>query len=95
MKITKEQVQHVAKLARLNLTEDEQVELTKDLENIIEFSDKLNELNIENIKPTAHVIPIENVFRKDEARPSLERDELLKNAPQKEDGCFFVPKIVE
>ncbi|WP_105614499.1 Asp-tRNA(Asn)/Glu-tRNA(Gln) amidotransferase subunit GatC [Vallitalea okinawensis] len=95
MKITKEQVQHVANLARLNLTEEEQVELTTDLENIIAFADKLNELNIEHIKPTAHVIPIENVFRKDEVRPSLEREDLLSNAPDKQEGCFYVPKIVE
>lgn len=95
MKITKEQVQHVANLARLNLTEEEQQEMQKDLESIISFADKLNELNIEEIKPTAHVIPIQNVFRKDEVRPSLERDQLLANAPSKQDGCFYVPKIME
>lgn len=95
MNITKEQVKHVANLARLNLTEEEQIELAKDLENIISFADKLNELDIENTDPTAHVIPIQNVFRKDEVRPSLEKDALLANAPSTKDGCFYVPKVVE
>lgn len=95
MKITKEQVVHVANLARLNLTDEEQQELAKDLENIISFADKLNELDIDNIDPTAHVIPIQNVFRKDEVQTSLERDALLANAPSEKDGCFYVPKVVE
>ncbi|TCT15321.1 aspartyl/glutamyl-tRNA(Asn/Gln) amidotransferase subunit C [Natranaerovirga pectinivora] len=95
MKITKEQVEHVAHLARLSLTEDEKVQMTKDLEAIIGFADQLNSLDIENIEPTAHVIPIQNVFRKDEVRESLDRKELLKNAPTKLNGCFSVPKIVE
>ncbi|MFP4697920.1 MAG: Asp-tRNA(Asn)/Glu-tRNA(Gln) amidotransferase subunit GatC [Eubacteriales bacterium] len=95
MKITKEQVEHVANLARLNLTEEEKKQMTKDLEDIIGFADQLNELDIEKVKPTAHVIPIQNVFREDKARDSLERNELLKNAPNKQNGCFSVPKIVE
>lgn len=95
MKITKEQVEHVAHLARLNLTDEEKEQMTKDLEAIIDFADQLNALDIENVEPTAHVIPIQNVFRKDEVRESLDRDELLKNAPSQKDGCFSVPKIVE
>jgi aspartyl-tRNA(Asn)/glutamyl-tRNA(Gln) amidotransferase subunit C len=95
LKITKEQVEHVAHLARLNLTDEEKEQMTKDLEAIIDFADQLNALDIENVEPTAHVIPIQNVFRKDEVRESLDRDELLKNAPSQKDGCFSVPKIVE
>lgn len=95
MKITKEQVLHVADLARLKLTEEEQEQMTKDLESIINFADELNKLDIENINPTAHVIPIQNVFRKDEAKQSFDREELLKNAPNSQNGCYSVPKIVE
>ncbi|MCT4544253.1 MAG: Asp-tRNA(Asn)/Glu-tRNA(Gln) amidotransferase subunit GatC [Vallitalea sp.] len=95
MKITKEQVEHVANLARLNLTEEEKEEMISDMGVIIEFADRINELNIEDITPTAHVIPINNVFREDIVQPSFSRDELLKNAPNKEDGCFSVPRIVE
>ena len=95
MKITREQVIHVADLARLKLTEEEQELITKDLENVINFADKLNELDIDNIDPTAHVIPIQNVFREDIKNESFDREELLKNAPESEEGCYSVPKIVE
>lgn len=95
LKITKEQVEHVAHLARLNLTDEEKEQMTKDMEAIIEFADQINALDISDVDPTAHVIPINNVFREDEVRPSMDRDELLKNAPNQDSGCFSVPKIVE
>ncbi len=95
MKISREQIEHVANLARLNLTEEEKQRFTTDMEAIITFADQLNELDIKEIEPTAHVIPIQNVFRKDEAKPSFDRDALLANAPSKADGCFSVPKVVE
>lgn len=95
MKITKEQVEHVAKLARLNLTEEEKEHFTNDMEAIISFADQINELDIKDVKPTDHVIPINNVFRDDVIKPSMDREQLLKNAPSQENGCFSVPKIVE
>lgn len=95
MKITKEQVEKVAHLARLNLTEEEKEQMTKDMEAIIEFADQINALDISDVAPTAHIIPINNVFRKDEVQPSMDRDLLLSNAPSKEQGCFSVPKTVE
>lgn len=95
MKITKEQVEHVANLARLNLTETEKEHFTKDMEAIIAFADQLNSLDIADVKPTDHIIPINNVFRKDEVKPSMDRELLLSNAPTQENGCFSVPKIVE
>lgn len=95
MKITREQVEHVAHLARLNLTEEEKDQMTLDMEAIIEFADQINLLDISDIKATAHVIPINNVFRKDVAAPSMDREKLLKNAPSQENGCFSVPKVVE
>lgn len=95
MKITKDTIEHVANLARLNLTEEEKSKLTLDMEQIISYVDKLNELDTSKVKPTDHVIPISNVFREDEAKPSYQREKVLANAPSIEDGCFKVPKIVE
>lgn len=95
MKVTKDTIEHVANLARLNLTEEEKERLTSDMENIISYVDKLNQLDTSDIKPTDHVIPIKNVFREDEVHDSYPRDKILMNAPSKEDGCFKVPKIVE
>jgi aspartyl-tRNA(Asn)/glutamyl-tRNA(Gln) amidotransferase subunit C len=95
VKITREQVEHVAHLARLNLTEEEKTQMTIDMEAIIEFADQINRLEIENIEPTAHILPINNVFREDIARPSMDREKLLQNAPNQENGCFSVPKVVE
>lgn len=95
MKITKEQVTHVANLARLNLTEEEKEHMTKDMGSIITFVDQMNALDISDVKPTDHIIPINNVFREDVVRPSMDREELLRNAPDQEEGCYSVPKIVE
>lgn len=95
MKITREQVEHVANLARLNLTEEEKEQMTIDMEAIIGFADQINSLNIADVKPTAHVIPINNVFREDIVAPSMDREKLLSNAPNQENGCFSVPKVME
>ncbi len=95
MTITKEEVLHVAKLAKLTLSEDETEKLRSDMENIIEFANTLNELDTEKVVPTAHARPMCNAFREDEVKPSYARDEILKNAPMSEDGGFAVPKVVE
>ncbi|MCX7746749.1 MAG: Asp-tRNA(Asn)/Glu-tRNA(Gln) amidotransferase subunit GatC [Clostridia bacterium] len=95
MKINKEMIEHVANLARLNLTEGEKEKLTKEMENILSYVDKLNELDTSNVNPTAHVMPIKNVFREDQVQKSFDRDKILMNAPSKEEGCFKVPKVVE
>lgn len=95
MQITKSDIEHVAKLARLNLTEDEKEKYTKEMGAIIGFVDKLNELDTTGIQPTAHILPIQNVFREDDVKPSFDREKLFQNAPQKKDGCILVPKVVE
>lgn len=82
-------------LARLNLTETEKKLFTEQLDSIIQYIDKLNELDTSNVEPTAHVLPIKNVFRKDELRPSLSRDKALQNAPDSRDGFYKVPKIID
>ena len=93
--ISKEQVKHVAHLARLAVTEEEVEQLTKDLADIIEYAELLNELDTDNVEPTTHVLEMKNVMRKDEARQWISQEEALKNAPDKKDGLFRVPSILE
>lgn len=88
-------IDHVAMLARLNLSESEKELFSKQVDGIIEYIDKLNELDTADVEPTAHVLPIKNAFRKDELRNSLPRDKALQNAPAKEDGFYRVPRIIE
>jgi aspartyl-tRNA(Asn)/glutamyl-tRNA(Gln) amidotransferase subunit C len=95
VKAYRETIEHIADLARLNLSDNEMEKLTSEMGNIIGFFDKLNELDTSNVKPMEHVIPIRNVFREDHVSQSYDRDKILANAPVKEDGCFKVPKIVE
>ena len=95
MKVTRETIEHVANLARLNLTEMEKESLTTEMADIISYVDKLNELDTSNIEPKSHVLPIKNVFREDKVYKSFDREKILANAPSKEDGCFKVPKVVE
>jgi aspartyl-tRNA(Asn)/glutamyl-tRNA(Gln) amidotransferase subunit C len=95
MKITREQVEHVAKLARLALSNEEKERFAAQLSQILTYVEKLNELDTSGVEPTSHVIPLSNVFREDRSRPSLPREKLLQNAPESEGGFFRVPKIIE
>jgi aspartyl-tRNA(Asn)/glutamyl-tRNA(Gln) amidotransferase subunit C len=95
MSVSKEEVKHIAKLARLELSEQELEKYTKDLSNIVDFSNTLAEVNIEGVEPTAYILDIKNVFRKDENTKSYDRQDILKNAPDSEAGCISVPKTVE
>jgi aspartyl-tRNA(Asn)/glutamyl-tRNA(Gln) amidotransferase subunit C len=88
-------VKYVAHLARLALTPDEEKKLASQLGNILGYIEKLKELDIVNVEPTAHATPMINVMRPDEVRPSLPHDDALRNAPAKANGLFIVPKIVE
>ncbi|MDD2901860.1 MAG: Asp-tRNA(Asn)/Glu-tRNA(Gln) amidotransferase subunit GatC [Syntrophales bacterium] len=94
MALTREEVLHVAKLARLNL-EAEEVELfTRQLNDIRAYVEKLQELDTAGVKPMAHAVPVCNAFRDDEVTPGLPRDEALDNAPSREEGSFVVPRII-
>ncbi|MBU1863934.1 MAG: Asp-tRNA(Asn)/Glu-tRNA(Gln) amidotransferase subunit GatC [Candidatus Omnitrophica bacterium] len=90
-------IQKVTTLARLNLADNEKKRLEADLQNIITYVDKLNELNTENIEATSHVLNIENIFRKDAVAHTHSADEVLKVLPDsRKDGKFFkVPKVIE
>ncbi|MEA2440979.1 MAG: aspartyl-tRNA(Asn)/glutamyl-tRNA(Gln) amidotransferase subunit [Thermoleophilaceae bacterium] len=89
--IDREQVLHVAKLARLRLTEDEVERMSGELSTILEAIEQIGELDLEGVQPTAHVVDLENVLRPDEPRPSLSRERALANAPDATDQGFRVP----
>ncbi|MDO4283502.1 MAG: Asp-tRNA(Asn)/Glu-tRNA(Gln) amidotransferase subunit GatC [Clostridia bacterium] len=95
MSVSKEDVKHIAKLSKLYLSEDELEKYTKDLSSIVDFANELSSIHVDGVKPTAHILDIKNVFRKDERQKSYDREEILKNAPLKEAGCINVPKVVE
>lgn len=95
MKITKEQVEQVAKLARLAITEQEKAIFSEQLSSILTHVDKLNELDTSKVEPTSHVISMQNVFREDQVKKCLPREEALAGAPEASEEFFRVPKIIE
>ncbi len=92
--ISLKDVEHVALLARLSLTEDEKQVYTRQLSDILEHVRKLQDLNTDGIQPTAHVLPLQNVFREDRVGEHLPVDQVLANAPERQDNFFKVPKII-
>ena len=88
-------VKYVAHLARLALTPEEEKKLAAQLGNILGYIEKLKELDVANVEPTAHAFPLVNVTRPDETRPSMSNEDALRNAPASVNGLFIVPKIVE
>lgn len=94
MKVTKELVKHIAELAQLKLREDEIEKFQKELNQILEYVDKLNEIDTSHVEPLSHPIDIFNVFREDKINGSLSRDEALKNAPESTEEFFKVPKVI-
>lgn len=93
--ITKEQVARIADLAHLAVTEEEIEQYTEQLQSIVTFADQLSELNTDGVEPTTHVLHQTNVFREDVQKQTITQEEALKNAPEKEDGYFKVPPILE
>ncbi|MDV2581734.1 Asp-tRNA(Asn)/Glu-tRNA(Gln) amidotransferase subunit GatC [Alkalibacillus haloalkaliphilus] len=94
-KISKDQVKHVANLARLSITEQEAEKYSEQLSAIIDFSELLNELDTSNVEPTTHVLEMKNIVRKDEPKEWISKDDALKNAPDQKDGQFRVPSILD
>tara|TARA_B100000614_G_C14252831_1_gene371572 strand:+ start:174 stop:452 length:279 start_codon:yes stop_codon:yes gene_type:complete len=83
------------KLARIELTPEEEQRLAPQLGEVLQYIEKLNELDVSDVEPTAHATPLSNVMREDEPRESLSQEEALRNAPKTANGLFVVPKIVE
>ncbi|QGT98828.1 Aspartyl-tRNA(Asn) amidotransferase subunit C [Candidatus Syntrophocurvum alkaliphilum] len=94
MALTIEQIEHLALLVRLNLTENEKQDFANQLSSILNYVEKLNEISTDDVEPLTHILPVSNIFREDEVRPGTPREELLANAPLVEEGCFKVPKIL-
>lgn len=94
MKITKDEVLYVADLARLDLDAVYIEKFSGQIGNVLEYVDKLNEVDTEGVRPTSHAISLTNAFREDEPRKHLTREQALANAPEEEEGHFVVPKVI-
>lgn len=94
MSVTKKDVEYIANLARLKFSDEELENFTSELNEILNYVEKLNELNTENIEPLSHPIENINVFREDQLKPSIDREEALKNAPSSTEEFFKVPKVI-
>lgn len=94
MALTMKEVEHVALLARLSLSDDEKNRFGEQLSTILNYADTLNALDTDDVEPLTHILPAFNVFREDVVRPSMAREEMLANAPLAEEGQYKVPKIM-
>jgi aspartyl-tRNA(Asn)/glutamyl-tRNA(Gln) amidotransferase subunit C len=88
-------IEHLAQLARLSVSDDEKIVFTNQIDSILSYMDTLNELDTGNIEPTSHVISLSNVVREDFPKDSLDREDALKNAPDRTEKFYRVPKIIE
>ncbi|MFB3925073.1 MAG: Asp-tRNA(Asn)/Glu-tRNA(Gln) amidotransferase subunit GatC [Syntrophales bacterium] len=95
MKITKEEVEYVAHLARLDFTEEEKKKFTLQLNSILGYMEKLNSVNTVGVTPETHAIALNNAFREDKVWESLAPEEATANAPEEKGNCFRVPKVIE
>lgn len=95
MALSVKDVEHVSKLSRLSFGEDEKKEFVEKLNSVVDYIEKLEEVDVEGVNPTYHALDIKNVFREDEVKPSFKRKDILNNAPDSEGGCFRVPKVVK
>lgn len=95
MKVTESDIQTVASLSRLKIRPDESARVISQLNEILTYVDNLNKIDTENIQPTTYALPMQNVFRADIVKPSLNRELALSNAPLQEDGYFKVPRVLE
>ncbi|MDF2961407.1 MAG: glutamyl-tRNA amidotransferase [Paenibacillus sp.] len=95
MSITIKDVEHVANLARLELSEQEKHKFTEQMNAILKYAEKLNELDTDHVEPTSHPVPLVNVMREDVTKPSLPIEKVLLNAPDEEDGQIKVPAVLE
>ena len=93
--LTESEVRHIAMLGRLQLSDEEIAAMTEELSAIVGYVDQLSEVDVEGVKPTAHAVNVQNVFRDDVVRDSIGPDKALANAPQREDSFFRVPKVLD
>ena len=94
MSVTIKDVEHIAKLAKLEFSDEEKEKFTHQFNDILKYIEQLNSLDTSNVEPLSHVIELQNVFREDSVRPSIPTEEALKNAPDKTEEHFKVPKVI-
>ena len=95
MKVTDQDIKTVASLSRLRIRPDETAEVAAQLDKFLTYVENLQAIDTSQIEPTTYALPMQNVFRADEVKPSLEREQALSNAPLAEDGYFKVPRVLE
>ncbi len=95
MSINDEEIKKLASLSRLDLSEQERKEINADLKEILGLAEKINEVDTTGVEPTYHALPLNNVMRDDEERPSPDPKKVLKHAPESSDGFFVVPQVIE
>jgi len=95
MRVTLEEVDRVASLSMLKLDDEKRRMLQENLSEILEHAERLNELDTGGVEPTTYILKQQNVFREDKNVETWDREQMIKNAPEKEEGCFVVPKVVE
>ena len=95
MQITPDLIKYLESLARIDLSEEEEKTVGAQLQDILTYIDMLNELDTEGVEAMSHSFPLNNVFRKDEVKPSMAPKEIVANAPESQDGAFVVPKTVD
>ncbi len=95
MKISRAEVEHVSRLARLALNDQELDAIRQDMDDMLGYVDQLNQLDTTGITPTAHAVPMENAFREDVVKPGFSRDQALANAPDPDPSGFRVPRVIE
>jgi len=95
MKITREEVEYVANLARLKLNDQEKELFTRQLDSILKYIEKLNELDTSQVPPTSHVQPLRNVMREDKTEDSPLKEDMMANAPERDDNFYVVPRVIE
>ncbi len=93
--ITIRDVAYVAHLARIALSEEDAAGFTRDLDRILGYVSQISQLDVRDVPPTTHVVPVKNIFREDVVRPSLPREEALASAPDSKEGAFRVPSVIE
>ena len=95
MKVSAKEVEYIARLSRLEIKESDLELFTRQFNDVLDYADTLGKLDTENIEPTAHVLDYGNVMREDIVKPSLTQDEILANAPERKDGGYLVPRVME
>ncbi|MCK9555461.1 Asp-tRNA(Asn)/Glu-tRNA(Gln) amidotransferase subunit GatC [bacterium] len=95
MKVDKKLVEYLANLSRLEFDDTKLDEITGQLKGIIKYVEKLDTLDTKDVEPTAHILPLKNVFREDKIIPSIDRDKIFKSSPDSDNGYFIVPKVIE